>query len=382
MSVLLSRRHLGLVAASLALAATSCSKAKNDEFVVGAFLSLSGSDSAFGVDTKNGIEQAVNEQNAAGGVKGKKIRVIYEDDRSMPSEASNKVRQLIDRDQALAILGEVASSRTEPAAIVANEKTVPLITPSSTNVSITKNREYAFRVCFTDDQQGDVAARFVKETLKKTNVALLYVAQDNYSSGLAQSFKLSFEKLGGKIVADKGYQKGETNYTTHLETIKAASPEIIFAPIYYNDMVQVARQAKAAGIAGNTFVGGDGWDANELLKGAGAELEGAFFTNHYAPDVPWENAQAFLKTYRAKYNVEPTSMAAQGYDAAKLLFDAMGRAPEPTREAIKDAIKATKGFQGATGTLTIDKDHNANKPIVIVQIRGKQFKYSTQLVAQ
>ncbi len=383
MSARISRRGVGAFAI-LALTAglVSCSKAKSDEIVVGAFLSLSGSDSAFGIDTKNGMELALNEQNAAGGIKGKKIRIIYEDDRSLPSEASNKVRQLIDRDQVIAILGEVASSRTEPAALIANEKKTPLITPSATNVSITKNREYAFRVCFTDDQQGEVAARFVKETLKKNNAGLLFVAQDNYSSGLAQSFKMNFEKLGGKIVAEKGYQKSETNYTTYLESLKAQNPEVIFAPVYYNDMVQIARQAKASGIPGTTFVGGDGWDANELIKGAGAELDGAYFTNHYAPDVPWPNSQAFLKTYRESYKVEPTSMAAQGYDSAKVLFDAIGRAPETTREAVKNAIASTKEFQGATGSLTIDANHNANKPIVVVQIKDKAFKYSTQIVAK
>lgn len=381
MSILLSRR--GILAAALVVgAASGCSKAKNDEIVVGSFLSLSGSDTAFGVDTQKGMELAIAEVNAAGGVKGKKLKVLYEDDKSTPLEASNKVQQLIDRDKAVAIIGEVASSRTMAGGLIANTKKVPLITPSSTAVEVTKNKEYVFRVCFTDDQQGDVAARFVHGTLKKPNVALLYVAQDNYSSGLAQSFKQSLQKLGGKIVAEKGYQSKETNFTTYLEAIKASNPDVIFAPVYYNDMVQIARQAKAVGIPGTSFVGGDGWDANELIEGAGAELEGAYFTNHYAPDVPWPNSQAFLKAFRAKYNVEPTSMAAQGYDSAKLLADAMGRATEITPEAIKNAIAATKDFQGATGSLTIDKERNATKPIVVVQIKDKKFRYSTQVNAQ
>ena len=382
MSTLLSRR--GILAAALVVvgALSGCSKAKTDEIVVGSFLSLSGSDTAFGVDTQKGMDLAIAEVNAAGGVKGKKLKVLYEDDKSTPLEASNKVQQLIDRDKAVAIIGEVASSRTMAGGLIANSKKVPLITPSSTAVEVTKNKEYVFRVCFTDDQQGDVAARFVHGTLKKPNVALLYVAQDNYSSGLAQSFKQSLQKLGGKIVAEKGYQSKETNFTTYLEAIKASNPDVIFAPVYYNDMVQIARQAKAVGIPGTSFVGGDGWDANELIEGAGTELEGAYFTNHYAPDVPWPNSQAFLKAFRAKYNVEPTSMAAQGYDSAKLLADAMGRATEITPEAIKNAIAATKDFQGATGSLTIDKERNATKPIVVVQIRDKKFRYSTQVNAQ
>lgn len=378
----LSRRIFvsAAVLGSLALAA-GC-KAKTDDIAVGAYLSLSGGQSTFGTDTKDGIELALQQQNAAGGIKGKKVRVLYEDDKSTPQEASNKVRQLIDRDGVVAILGEVASSRSMAGGLIANTKKVPMITPSSTAVEVTKDRDYVFRVCFTDAQQGDVAARFVHDTLKKNNVGLFYVAQDNYSSGLANSFKDSFTKLGGKIVIDKGYQQGETNFTTYLSELKGASPEIIFVPVYYNDMVQIGRQAKQVGLPGSIFVGGDGWDSQDLIEGAGAELEGAYFTNHYAPDVPWENSQAFVKSFKEKFGHLPGSLSAQGYDAARLLFDAMGRAGDVTTESLKTALASTKDFQGATGPLTIDAHHNANKPIVVVQIKNKAFTYSSQLLAK
>lgn len=382
---MLTRRVFTLSVVSLGLVALTgaagCEK-KTDDLTVGAFLSLSGSDSTFGTDTKDGIELALDEANKAGGVKSKKVKILYEDDKSQPQEASNKVRQLIDRDNVLAILGEVASSRTMAGGLIANTKKVPLVTPSSTAVEVTKDRDYVFRVCFTDDQQGDVAARFVWETLKKKKVGLFYAAQDNYSSGLASSFKERFKKLGGEIVVDKGFQKGETNFTTYLTELKSKEPELIFVPVYYNDMVQIARQAKQAGIPGTSFMGGDGWDSQELVDGAGAELEGAYFTNHYAPDVPWPNSAAFVTAFKAKYNREPTSLAAQGYDAAKLLFDAMKRAPVADREGIKTALADTKDFAGATGSLTIDKNHNANKPIVVVQVKGKKFKYTAQLMSQ
>ncbi len=380
---MLSRRAFALGTALLVSTAlgTGCSK-KSDEIVVGAYLSLSGADSTFGTDTKDGIELAVGELNAAGGVKGKKVKVLYEDDKSTAQEASNKVRQLIDRDGVVAILGEVASSRSMAGGLIANTKKVPMVTPSSTAVEVTKDREWVFRTCFTDAQQGDVAARFVFETLKKKKVGLFFAAQDTYSSGLAQSFKDSFTKLGGQIIVDKGFQKGETNFTTYLQELKSKSPEVIFAPVYYNEMVQVARQAKPLDIPGSMFVGGDGWDSADLIEGAGAELEGAYFTNHYAPDVPWENSKAFLTAYKAKYNHEPSSLGAQGYDAARLLFDAIKRASEITPAAIKVALEQTKDFQGATGTLTIDKNHNANKPIVVVQVKSKKFAYHSQLMSQ
>jgi branched-chain amino acid transport system substrate-binding protein len=379
----LSRRFFTVAIAALGitgLACSSCSK-PSDDIVVGAYLSLSGSDSTFGSDTKDGIELAVDEVNKAGGVKGKKVKVLYEDDKSTPQEASNKVRQLIDRDKVVAVLGEVASSRSMAGGLICNTKKVPMVTPSSTAVEVTKDREYVFRSCFTDAQQGDVAARFAFEKLGKKNAGVFYVAQDNYSSGLAQSFKDAFQKLGGKIVVDKPYQAKETNFSTYLEELKKANPEIIFVPNYYNDMVVIARQAKAAKIPGSMFLGGDGWDSSVLLEGAGDELEGAYFTNHYAPDVPWANSQAFIKAFKERYKKDPGSLAAQGYDAAKMLFDAISRADTPTPEAIKDALKKTSGFKGATGTLTIDKDHNANKPIVVVQVKGKKFTYKDELLS-
>lgn len=349
--------------------------ANEKEWKVGAYLSLSGAETQFGVDTKEGIDLAVEEINAKGGAKGKPIKVIYEDDKSKPEEATNKVTQLIDRDKVIALLGEVASQRSRLGGIVANKKKIPMITPSSTNPDVTKVGEFVFRVCFTDDVQGQMGAEFVVKTLGKKKVALLYASDDLYSSGLAKEFKAAAKKLGAEIVIEKSFLKSETNFTTYITELRDAKPEIIYAPIYYTAMVPIAKQAKAAGVPGDMFVGGDGWDAEELLKDAGDEMEGAYFTNHYAPDVPWPNSKAFVEKYRERYKREPSSVAAQGYDAAKLLADAIGRAKEGTPDAIRQAILETRGFQGATGTVNINAERNADKPIVIVRIKGKRFTY-------
>jgi branched-chain amino acid transport system substrate-binding protein len=366
-------RHSRIASALLfllfVLLATGCpAKSGGEETItVGSFLSLSGQQSTFGTDTKEGIEMATDEVNAKGGIKGKKIRVLYEDDKSNAQEASNKVRELIDRDKVIAVIGEVASSRSLAGGLVANTKHIPMISPSSTNITVTQGREYVFRVCFTDDMQGQAAAQFALQKQGKKRVAILYVAQDAYSSGLAASFRAEVKKLGGELVADKGYQQGETNFTTYLGEIKSANPDVIYVPNYYTDMV----------LSGSMFLGGDGWDSEELLKGAAPELEGAYLTNHYAPDVPWPNSQAFVKNYRAKYHRDPSSLTAQGYDAALLLYDAMGRASGLAPDAIKEALASTKGFQGATGTITIDANRNANKPIVIEQIKAAKFTYNS-----
>jgi branched-chain amino acid transport system substrate-binding protein len=386
---MLNRRgFVGLSLLSLALSAAACDK-KSDggtapagsgatatgDIPVGAYFSLSGEETQFGKDSTDGINLATDEINAKGGVKGRKIKLIIEDDKSNPQEATQKVRQLIDRNHVVALLGEVASSRSLAAGLIANQNKIPMISPSSTNVKVTEGREYVFRVCFTDDVQGIAAAEFVTKKLEKKKIAILYAAQDPYSSGLATSFKDGLKKFGGEVVIEKGYQKGEKNFRTVLGQIMDAKPDIIFVPNYYTDMVPIAQQAAEAKIPGSMFVGGDGWDSEDLLKGAAKELEGAYFTNHYAPDVPWDNSKKFVADYKTKFSREPSSLAAQAYDAAKLLYDAMGRATAIEPKAIRDAIASTKGFAGATGTISIDEHRNADKPLVVVQIKAGKFAY-------
>lgn len=345
------------------------------EWRVGAYFSLSGEDTAFGVDSREGIELAVDEINKAGGIKKKPMKVLFEDDKSKPDEANNKVLQLIDRDKVVALLGEVASSRSRAGGIVANKKKIPMITPSSTNPDVTRIGPFVFRVCFTDDVQGQMGAEFVVNKLGKKKIAMLFASDDLYSSGLAKEFRDYAKKLGAEIVIEKSFLKKETNFTTYINEVKSANPEIIYAPIYYNAMVPIAQQAKAVGVKGEMFVGGDGWDSEVLMKDAGDEMEGAYFTNHYAPDVPWPDAKAFLSKYQERFKHTPTSLAAQAYDATRLLADAMGRAKTDTPEGIRDAIAATKNFAGATGSISINAERNAEKPVVIVKIKDKKFTY-------
>ncbi len=367
---------------ALGTAALGCSgcnpggnKPSQDIWKVGAYLSLSGAETQFGVDTKEGIELAFDEVNQAGGIKGKNVKVLFEDDKTNPQEATNKVLQLIDRDKVVAILGEVSSSRSKAGGIVANKKKVPMITPSSTHPEVTQVGPFVFRVCFTDDMQGRMGAEFIVNKLGKKRIAQLFTSDDLYSSGLAHEFREHVKRLGAEIVIEKSFLETETNFTTYITEIRDAKPDMIYAPIYYTAMVPIARQAKAAGVKGEMFVGGDGWDADTLLADAGDELEGAFFTNHYAPDVPWPNSKQFLARYKERYKRDPTSLAAMGYDAARVLADAIGRAKDETPDAIRQAIQETTDFQGATGTISIDASRNADKPLVVVQIKNKKFTY-------
>ncbi|APR87194.1 Branched-chain amino acid ABC transporter, amino acid-binding protein [Minicystis rosea] len=379
------RRMLGVLGlVGLGAIGLGCGRSREaaKEWRVGAYLSLSGPETQYGIDTKEGMELAVAQVNGTGGVKGKPLKILYEDDKSSPQEASNKVLQLIDRDKVVAVLGEIASSRSKVGGIVANRRRVPMITPFATNPDVTRIGPFVFRVCFTDDAQGRAAAHFVADTLKKKRVAILFAADDLYSSGLAAELRDEARRIGLEIVAEKQFLKGETNFTTYISELAAASPDIIYAPLYYNSMIPIARQAAAAGVRGDIFLGGDGWDAEALLKDAGVELNGAYFTNHFAPDVPSSSSQAFVNAYRERYKHAPSSLAALGYDATLVLADAIGRAKGDTPQAIRDAIAETKGFQGATGATTINAERNADKAIVIVQIKDRKLTYHSTIAAK
>ncbi|NUP07835.1 MAG: ABC transporter substrate-binding protein, partial [Polyangiaceae bacterium] len=343
------------------------------EWVVGSYLSLTGGEAKFGADTKDGIELAVEEINAAGGVKGKKIKVLFEDNKGQVSEVTNKVQQLIDRDKVVALLGEVASSRSEPAAVIASKKGIPMISPSSTNKVVTEGKDFAFRVCFVDEFQGKMGAEFCVKTLGKKKIGIAFAEDDLYSNGLAGEFRKAVKELGGEIVGEAKFTQNEMNFTTFAKELKASGAEMIYAPIYYKQMVQLGRHAKEEGITGNMWLGSDGWSGEQALLD---ELEGAYFTDHHAPDLPWEPSKKFVAAYEAKFKRKPSSLAAMGYDAAGVLADAIKRAKEDTPKGIRDAIAETKDFPGASGVITIGPDRNAQKPIVVSQIRGKEAHYA------
>lgn len=342
---------------------------------VGVYLSFTGSTATFGESTFKGIQLAVEEINAKGGINGRQIEIHKEDDRSDAQEARSAVTKLIQRDKVVAVIGEVASSRSLAAAPICQENRIPMISPSSTNPKVTQVGDYIFRVCFVDPFQGTVVATFAYQTLKVRRAAILTDVKNDYSVGLAQYFKETFTRLGGQIVAEKSYSEGDPDFRAQLTAIKAANPEVIFVPGYYSEVGTIARQARELGIT-VPFLGGDGWDSPKLVEGAGDALEGSYFSNHYSHESTDPVVQEFVRKFKARYNGEvPDALAALGYDAANILFDAIKRAGSAEPSKIRDALAQTKDFPGVTGKITIDEQRNARKPAVILQVRGKEFKY-------
>ncbi|HEX6046434.1 MAG TPA: ABC transporter substrate-binding protein [Pyrinomonadaceae bacterium] len=348
------------------------------EIVVGYYGDLTGRTASFGQSTKNGVEMAIDEINKAGGVMGRKVRLIVEDDQGEPNKAATVVSKLVNQDKVHAVLGEVASSNSLAAAPKAQEAKVPMISPSSTNPNVTQVGDYIFRVCFIDPFQGDVMAKFSANNLKAKRAAILYDFNSDYSRGLREFFTRSFKGLGGEIVAEQSYTQGDRDFSGQLTAIRSANPDVIYVPGYYGEVGVIANQTKQLGIKA-PLLGGDGWDSPQLWQLGGAALNGDYISNHYSVDDPSPAIQKFVADYKARYNILPDALAALGYDSMRVLADAIQRAGGTDGAKLRDAIAQTKNFSGVTGSISIDKDRNAVKPAVVLKLQDQKFVYDTTI---
>jgi branched-chain amino acid transport system substrate-binding protein len=389
--------RLALAASLTGLAALTAGcggGASQEELVVGEFGSLTGNDATFGTSTKTGVEIAMQELTAKSGGKigGLPVRVVVEDDQSKPEEAATVVQKLINQDRVITVLGEVASSRSLAGAPICQSAGVPMISPSSTNPRVTQVGDYIFRMCFLDEFQGTVMARFTAQSLKLKKVAILKDSKSDYSVGLAQFFTEAFTALGGSILIEQAYQSGDNDFRAQLTAIKAKKPDAIIVPGYYTEAGLIARQARELGLK-QPLIGGDGWESEKLIEIGGDALNGCYYSNHWALDAPDPKLQAFLKSYRDRFKSDPDAIGGLAYDAANVLFASLeklseqdpqtfkglssARAGSPARseaeKKLRDVIASTANYGGATGTITLDQNRNASKPAVVIEIKdGKK----------
>ena len=340
---------------------------------VGEFASLTGGTATFGQSSHDGTALAVDEINAKGGVlNGEKLKLITEDDQSKAGEPANIVKKLISNDKVVAILGEVASSKSLEAAPICQANSIPMISPASTNPKVTQVGDYVFRVCFLDEFQGKAIAQYALKDLKAKKAAVLIDVKQDYSTGLAEFIKNNFTAGGGQIVAEKSYSSGDKDFKAQLTAIKSASPDVLFVPGYYTEVGQIARQARQLGIK-VPLMGGDGWDSPSLIPTGGTALENCYFTDHFVAEDPSPVVQDFVKKYQAKYHATPDAMAALGYDSVLILADAIKRAGTADADKLRVALAATKDVTGVTGSISIDLNRNASKPAVMIGIKDKKF---------
>jgi branched-chain amino acid transport system substrate-binding protein len=375
---------LTLAAVTCGFTVAGCGSGKtggdSGEIVLGHYASLTGAQATFGQSTDNGIQLAIDEINAAGGVNGKKVRVITYDDKGDAREAGNAVTRLVTRDGVVAVLGEVASSLSLVAAPVCQDNGIPMVSPSSTNPGVTKQGDMIFRVCFIDPFQGFVCAKFAREHegLKATKAAILYDQVAAYAVGLQDEFAKAFEQQGGEIVSRQTYQEGDQDFSAQLTAIRATQPDVIFIPGYYTDVGNIALQARKLGIK-VPLLGGDGWDSAKLGEIAGDSIDGCFYSNHYSHQDPDPRVQEFIKKYKERFKSTPDGLAALGYDAARIVCEAIGKGSSTKGADIAAQLAATKDFSGVTGKISIDSDRNAVKPAVILEMKGGEPTYVTTI---
>jgi branched-chain amino acid transport system substrate-binding protein len=374
--------HVAMLLACLSLTISGCQNggssggSDSDEILIGHYGSLTGSQATFGISTDNGIKMAIEELNAAGGINGRKVKLVTYDDKGEAREASTAVTRLVTKDGVVAVIGEVASGLSLAAAPICQEGGVPMISPSSTNPKVTKVGDMIFRVCFIDPFQGKVCAKFAREheSLKASKAAIVTDQGSPYSVGLEEEFEKSFVVFGGTVVSKQTYQAGDQDYSAQLTSIRAAEPDVIFVPGYYTEVASMILQARKLGMT-QPFVGADGWDSAKLGEIAGDAINGCFYSNHYSQEDPSPKIQDFIAKYKAKHNETPDALAALGHDSAMILFDAMKKAGSLEGAAIAAELAKTKDFDGITGKISIDAERNAVKPAVMLEMKNGAPKY-------
>lgn len=361
----------------------ACSGGGGDTIKVGILAPLSGPVPTFGVMTRDGSLLAIEEWNAKGGVLSKKLTAVVEDSQCTPDPAVNAANKLIDQDKVKYIVGEVCSKASIPVSEIANAKKVIQISPTSTNPDVTvgkggKVKDFVFRACFIDPFQGTVGAKFALDIQKAKTAFILLDQANDYVKGLAEYFEKAFVAGGGKIVGKETYTAKDTDFNAILAKVAAAKPEVVYLPDYYNVVNLVTKQAKEKGIKA-VFMGGDGWDSSDLdLKAA----DGGFFTNHYSPADTRPEVQNFVKAFGAKYKDDkgqpkvPDALAALAYDATNMLLQAIKEAGADDTAKVKDAM-AKINFNGVSGKITLDANHNPVKSATILAVKDGKVQFNS-----
>lgn len=350
---------------------------------IGANLELSGGVASYGQSIEEGLDLALEEINKEG-IDGKKLELVKVDNKSEASEATNGTIKLISQDKVSAIIGAATSGNTLAQVELAQKNKTPLITPTGTNPTVTLKdgvlNDYVFRTCFIDPFQGTVAANFAANDLKVKNAAIIIDSSSDYAKGLAAAFQKSFEKSGGKIVAEEAYIAKDTDFNAILTNIKAKNPEFVFLPGYYEEVGLIIKQARALGIE-VPFMGGDGWDSPKLVEIAGNDpLNNTFITNHYSSGDSDKKVQDFVKAFQDKYDGKsPDAFNALGYDSLYFLADAIKRAGSSEPAKIQKALEETDGLALVSGTLKLDENHDPVKSAVILEYKNGKQEFNTKV---
>ncbi|MBD5428162.1 MAG: ABC transporter substrate-binding protein [Treponema sp.] len=371
---------VALAAMLVGLVIAGCSKSGGNTIKIGSIGPLSGAVAVYGVECKNGIELAVAEINAAGGVNGQLLEVIAEDDEGNPEKSVSAYKKLVTKDGVTFVVGSLTSGCTQAITQSAQAQKIIQIAPAATAMTITDAGNYIFRTCFIDPFQGTVGGKFAGDVLGANTAAVLYDIGNDYSVGLKDNFIVEFERLGGRVIAQESYNTGDKDFNAQITKIKNVNADVIYLPDYYGTVALIAKQLRAQGID-KPIVGADGWDG--LTENAGEEVLNGYYSNHYATDSDSEAVQRFVMAFEEKFGKKPNSFAALGYDSVYLLKDAILNAGTTETAAVRDALEATNGDY-VTGHLTFDEKRNPIKSAVILELAhgedgGLTTRYKTTI---
>jgi len=300
------------------------------------------------------------------------VRLIERSDHRTPDEAVAAARELIYQEEVSVLVAGYLSRDAIPVAAVAESAGIPMVTPGSTMSETTAGKRYVFRVVYVDTFQAQVLARFVVLDLGLGTVAVLYNVADVYSRDITHAFCDEAEKLGGRCVAAETYTPGETDFQAQLERIGGQRPQVLFLPSFTDVVAIQARQARELGLQA-VFIGADSWTAERLV--GVTELEGAYVVHHWHPDLAATipEAREFQDAYRGRYGEDPFAMTSVMWDALGLIFQAAAHGTDP--ETIRDALAATAGYRGATGSITFAGRHgDALRSAMILKIEDGRLK--------
>lgn len=345
----------------------------SDTIRIGGLAPLTGDAASYGVAVNNAIQMAVEDINANGGIDGKQIEYIYYDEKGDTTEATNAYNKLVQDDKVVAIIGDVTTKPTLAVAQTSQQDNIPIITATATAAEVTLTGPNIFRACFTDPFQGELMAFYASEKLGATKVAVLSDMADDYSSGIAEAFVAKAEELGMQVVADEKYQDGDVDFKSQLTNIKGQNPDVLFLPVYYEDLRLISAQAKEVGVTAQ-LCGADGWDSVLTDNFDSSVLNGGVFCSQYSTESTDERVQNFISTYKEKYEMDPNMFAVLAYDATNMMAQAISDAGSTDSQAIIDAMAALE-YDGLTGHMTFDEDRNPQKSAVIVSIQDNVYKF-------
>jgi branched-chain amino acid transport system substrate-binding protein len=356
----------------------------SDTIKLGGNLEMTGGSASYGISSKNGIELAMKQINAKGGVNGKKLSLIVADNKSEATESTNAMQKLISQDKVVGVIGPNLSSAVIASTSISGAAKTADITPMGTNPKVTvddqgKVKPYNFRACFIDPFQGTVMARFAFDTLKVRKAAIMIDNSSDYAKGLAQFFKQEFEKAGGKVVGEEMYLQKDTDFKAALTKLKAENPDFLYIPGYYQEVGMIVKQAKELGF-NVPMAGGDGWDSTKLAEIALPDnLNNCYFSSLYSPDDDSKLNKEFVEAYQKEYKAKPDVFAALAYDSTLLFAKAIEDAKSSDPAKIAEALAKIDGFTGVSGPVKFDASHNPIKAAVIIELKNGKQTFRTKV---